>query len=170
MRRHRCPRQQDYLNEHSQPPNERDKMMNTEDADAIHFMEIASHLGYLGYTVTSPPSGAIWYTASHPTRWKFAFTRWRNFLWLRCVVDLPEGISSDSEQGLECVNRLRIDSRIVSYHLANDDGEHVIEASAFLPIAYDRKAFGEWMLLWIEETSRITAAAFLEPLPQETTP
>ena len=144
--------------------------MNAEDADAIHFMEIASHLGYLGYTVTPPPAGAMWYTASHPSRWKFAFTRWRTFLWLRCVVNLPEGVSSECPQALDRVNQLRIDSRVVAYHLANDDGEHVIEATAFLPIAYDRQAFGEWMLLWIEETTRISAAVFLDPISKEHTP
>jgi len=141
--------------------------MNAEDADAIHFMEIASHLGYLGYTVMPPPSGAMWYTASHPSRWKFAFTRWRSFLWLRCVVNLPEGICSECPQALDRVNQLRIDSRVVAYHLANDDGEHVIEATTFLPIAYDRQAFGEWMLLWIEETTRISAAVFLDPISKE---
>jgi hypothetical protein len=58
----------------------------------------------------------------------------------------------------------------VAYHLANDDGEHVIESTAFLPIAYDRQAFGEWMLLWIEETTRISAAVFLDPISMEHTP
>jgi hypothetical protein len=58
----------------------------------------------------------------------------------------------------------------VTYHLANDDGEHVIEATTFLPIAYERQAFGEWMLLWIEETSRISAAVFLAPIYKEQAP
>lgn len=141
--------------------------MNAEDADTVHFMDIASHLGYLGYTVTPPPVGAMWYTASHPSRWTFAFTRWRDFLWLRCVVDLPEGVSSECTRALARVNHLRVDARVAAYHLANEHGRHVIEAAAFLPITYDRQTFGNWMLMWIEETSRITAEVFLEPISEE---
>jgi len=120
--------------------------MNAEDADAVHFMEIASHLGYLGYSVTPPPAGEMWYVAEHPTRWTFVFARYRCFLWLRCVVNLPEGVSSDYPRALARTNELRMDARMASYHLANDQGEHVIEASAFLPATYDRQSFGEWML------------------------
>jgi len=135
--------------------------MNTEDADAIFFMETASHLGYLGYTITPPPAGAAWYTASHPSRWTFVFSRWRGFLWLRCVVNLPEGVTSDSKQSLERINDLRGPARLVNYHLAQDEnGEHVVEAAAFLPIAYDRQSFGDWILQWIEETARISASLF----------
>jgi hypothetical protein len=141
--------------------------MNTEDADIIHFMDIASHLGYLGYTVTPPPDEAMWYTASHPSRWKFVFTRWRGFLWLRCVVTLPDDISADCSRSLARVNQLRLDARLAAYHLAEDEGDTVIDATAFLPIAYDRKDFGEWMLLWIEETSRIGPAFFGGSLSEE---
>ena len=136
--------------------------MNDEDADAVHFMDVASHLGYLGYTVTPPPAGAIWYTASHPARWKWAFTRWRGFLWLRCLVTLPSGVSAESPRALEQVNQLRLDARIAAYHLAQNDEDHIIEATAFLPIEYDRQTFGEWILLWIEETTRISTTVFLD--------
>ena len=141
--------------------------MNAEDADAVYFMDIASHLGYLGYTVMPPSDGAVWYTASHPSRWTFVFTRWRSFLWLRCVVDLPKEVSSESPQALARVNHMRVDARVVAYHLAHEHGQHVVEATAFLPITYDRQSFGDWMLMWIEETSRITAKAFLEPISEE---
>ena len=134
--------------------------MNAEDADAVQFMDFASHIGYLGYTVTPPPVGAKWYTATHPARWKWAFTRWRGFLWLRCVVTLPKGVSAEGPRALEQVNELRLDARVAAYHLAHDDEEHLIEATAFLPIAYDRQAFGEWILHWVEDTTRISATAF----------
>jgi hypothetical protein len=134
--------------------------MNAEDADAVQFMEIASHLGYLGYAVSPPPEDATWYAATHPNRWNFLFTRWRGFLWLRCVVDLPAGVTSDCTRALEWVNEVRVNARVASYHVAEyRDGEHVIEATAFLPIAYDRQAFGALMLNWIEDTSRISPTA-----------
>ena len=136
--------------------------MNAEDADAIHFMEIASHLGYLGYTVTPPTAGATWYTASHASRWRFGFTRWSGFLWLRCVVTLPEVYSADCARSLALVNQLRINARVASYYLANDEENSLVEATAFLPAAYDRTAFGDWILLWIEETSRISNAFFCD--------
>lgn len=77
---------------------------------------------------------------------------------------------SDCLQALARVNQLRLDARVAAYHLANDEGVHVIKATCFLPIAYDRQSFGEWMLLWIEGTSRMSAAAFLDATPEERKP
>jgi hypothetical protein len=130
--------------------------MNADDANAVDFMDFAAHLSYFGYTVTPPPDGSRWYIATHPERWKFAFTRWRGFLWLRCGVTLTAGEAADSPATLAWVNDLRRGARITKFHVESDpSGEDFVEATAFLPFAYDRKAFGVWMLQWIQETSRI---------------
>jgi len=132
--------------------------MNADDADAVDFMEFAAHLGYLGYTVTPPPDGSRWYTAAHPEKLTFGFTRWRLFLWLRCGVTLSSDEAADSLDTLEWVNDMRHSSRITNFHVDRDpSGKTFVEASAFLPFAYDREAFGVWMLQWIQETARMVA-------------
>jgi hypothetical protein len=134
--------------------------MNADDADAVDFMEIAAHLSYLGYSVMPPPDGSCWFGASHPDRWSFGFMRWRGFLWLRCAVNLPAGESEQSVGTLEWVNDLRRGARITSFCVQRDQsGSDFVEASAFLPFTYERKAFGIWMLQWIQETSRIVVPA-----------
>jgi hypothetical protein len=134
--------------------------MNADDEDAIDFMEIASHLGYLGYTVTPPPDGSRWCCASHTDHWTFGFTRWRGFLWLRCGVPLSAEESADVAATLEWVNDIRHSARVTKFHIARDpSGEVYVEASAFLPFAYEREAFGVWMLQWVQETSRINPPA-----------
>lgn len=130
--------------------------MNTDDADAVRFMEIAAHLGYLGYEVTPPPEGRLWFVASHPAHWTFGFARWNTFLWLQCVVTLPDDEFCDLTRTLEWVNELRRDASIAKYHVTQEtDGECVVEASALLPLAYDRQSYGPWMLQWVEDTSRL---------------
>lgn len=134
--------------------------MNADDADAVDFMEIASHLGYLGYSVTPPPDGSRWYCASHANHWTFGFTRWRGFLWLRCGVALSANEAADSIATLERVNNHQRMARVTKFHVARDSaGQVSIEATAFLPFTYERAAFGTRMLQWIQETSRISLPA-----------
>lgn len=131
--------------------------MNLDDADAIDFLEIAAHLGYLGYTVVPPAVGNQWFLAKHKDRWNFGFRRWRSSLFLKCTVGLEESDLGDRGQLLEWLNELQIKARLTSYHTAkNSLGQPYVEAAALLPIEYDRSAFGAWMLTWIEEISRIT--------------
>lgn len=141
--------------------------MNTDDADVIHFMEFATHLGYFGYEVTPPLDGRPWFKATHPDHWTFTFTRWNAFLWLRCVVVLPDDELCDFTRTLEWVNELRRKASIAKYQAAlEDDGERVVEASALLPVAYDRHSFGSYMLKWVEDTARL-ASARVEPRRQQ---
>jgi hypothetical protein len=130
--------------------------MNPDDADAVHFMEIAAHLGYLGYEVAPPPDGQPWFIATHPDNWTFGFARRNTYLWLRCVVTLPDDELCDFPRTLEWVNELRREASLAKYHVTREDGgECIVEASALLPLAYDRKSFGAWMLQWVEDTSRL---------------
>ena len=130
--------------------------MNAEDSDVVRFMEIAAHLGYLGYTIRPPADDSCWYIANHPSKWRFCFTRWRAFLWLRCSLALPACDSAERVSALEALNALQEDAVVTKYHLDDPEGgEWGIEATAFLPIDYDRQLFGSWALRWIEETDKL---------------
>ena len=68
--------------------------------------------------------------------------------------------SADVAATLEWVNDIRHSARVTKFHIARDpSGEVYVEASALLPFAYEREAFGVWMLQWVQETSRINPPA-----------
>ncbi len=137
--------------------------MNAEDADAVGLLEVAAHLGYLGYKVTPPADDDSWCVASHPERWRFVFRRWRSFVFLRCVVQLTEADTANRWHVLEWVNALRLKAKLTCFHAGRDGEEQAyVEATAVLQVGCDRAAFGAWMLTWVEEISRITL-----PIPRQ---
>jgi hypothetical protein len=127
--------------------------MNASDADAVHFLDLAAHLGYLGYSVTPPEDESRWYRACHDQRYTFRFARWRQFLWLQTSVVLSSQQGSERTAALAWINLLRQAARLTKYHVyGGRDKALVVDADAFLPIGYDRRQYATWLLQWVKET------------------
>jgi hypothetical protein len=127
--------------------------MNAQDADVVHFLDLAAHLGYLGYLVKPPEDDSRWYHACHDMKYTFRFARWRQFLWLQTSVVLSAAALRERPAALAWVNTLRQAARLTKYHVyAGPDENLVVDADAFLPSRYDRRQYATWLLQWVKET------------------
>ena len=135
--------------------------MNKQDSDVIELIDVATHLGYFGYSVTASKDANDWYRAHSTDTWTFDYTKWRNFVCFRSYLKISKVDETTFKKNLCAVNDAQAGAGISQFHLQEINETEIHAYSwALLPGAYDRKTFGANLMLWTRDMDRL--GSFIE--------
>lgn len=130
--------------------------MNADDQDSVLFMDVASHLGFLGYSVEPPSENDHWYLANHPIKYSFWFRRQEALLRMLCRVSLGPAKPGVRALLLRAINAINEDTDVAGFSIAEcRDGDWDLCIVGNLPLRYEQQEFGSLFLLWQEECHRL---------------